>query len=278
MNVWTNEELNFLKENYKQYTKKELAEMLNKTPNAIQIKANRLGLKKDEKYHYDKQYFKDITEPNQAYWLGFIYADGYISANKNKTKYSVGIELQKSDYKHLQNFNIDIKGNVQVTYRKRKSHYINQRLIGETELCQIRLYCTEMAKDLERHGCCLNKSLIKDKPKNIPESLMRNFIRGYFDGNGTICYSINKKVNKSYLKVSIETGSENFALWLSDYLNQLKYYNYISKDKSCYKLQLNANSRIDFLKYLYDESEIYLKRKYDKYIDAVYGESDTDKP
>lgn len=95
MSVWTNEDLNFLKENFNKYTKKELAKMLNKSDNAIQIKANRLGLKREGKYYYDKKYFKDILTSNQAYWLGFMYADGYVTSNKNKTKYTVGIELNK---------------------------------------------------------------------------------------------------------------------------------------------------------------------------------------
>lgn len=57
MSVWTNEELEFLKNNIDNYTNRELARILNKTKNAVQIKASRLGLKREEKYHYDKSFF-----------------------------------------------------------------------------------------------------------------------------------------------------------------------------------------------------------------------------
>lgn len=275
MSIWTNEDLNFLKENFNKYTKKELARILNKSDNAIQIKANRLGLKREEKYHYDKTYFKNILTSNQAYWIGFMYADGYVTSNKNKTKYTVGIELSKDDYKHLIKFNKCISGNVPVTYRVRNGHRITDHYISKTEICMIRLFCTEMAKDLILHGCCENKSLIKKEPIGISDDLMRDFIRGYFDGNGSISYSYNKNVNKSYLKVTIETGSEDYANWISNYLNAIGYKNTYYKDKFAYKIQMHSKSNIDFLKYIYENSEVYLDRKYEKYLSAVYGENNT---
>lgn len=275
MSVWTNEDLEFLKNNYNKLTKKEIADILNKTSCAVQLKANRLGLKKDEKYHYNKSFFKEIVNPSQAYWLGFIYADGYITANKTKTKYSIGIELNVNDYEHLKKFNNSIEGNVPVTSRIRNGHIIVNHAVGEFRICSIRLYCTQMAKDLESHGCCLNKSLIKTKPVGIPENLMRDFIRGYFDGNGTICTSYNKQVDKSYLKVQIETGSKEFSNWISIYLKENGFENHIVDDKNAYKIQIYSKSNQKFLDYIYKDSEIYLNRKYEKYLCAVYGESNT---
>lgn len=278
MSVWTIEDLNFLKENFNKYTKKELAKMLNKSNNAIQIKANRLGLKREEKYYYNKKYFKDILTSNQAYWLGFMYADGYVTSNKDKTKYTVGIELNKDDYGHLIKFNKCIGGNVPVIYRIRNGHKVVDHYIEKTEVCIIRLFCTEMAKDLICHGCCENKSLIKKEPINVPDDLMHDFIRGYFDGNGSISYSYNKKVNKSYLRVTIETGSKDYADWFSNYLNIIGYKNTCLKDKFAYKIQIHSKSNVNFLKYIYENSEVYLDRKYKKYLNAVYGEYNTSKP
>ena len=82
-------------------------------------------------------------------------------------------------------------------------------------MCVIRLFCKKIFDDLISHGCCQNKSLIKSAPIGIPNELMRHFIRGYFDGNGSIAYSYNRKVDKSYLKIAITTGSLDFANWLS---------------------------------------------------------------
>lgn len=65
MSVWTNEELEFLKNNIDNYTNRELARILNKTKNAVQIKASRLGLKREEKYHYDKSFFERLYDGNR---------------------------------------------------------------------------------------------------------------------------------------------------------------------------------------------------------------------
>lgn len=275
MSVWTNDEIIYLKSNYYKYTKKELAKQLNKTENAIQVKARRVGLKKKSKYYYRKEYFDNIKTPNQAYWLGFIYADGYVSQEKKKpSTYTVGIEVSLKDKKHLQNFNNDICGNIGITTRHRKNNYHGKNIEGD--LCVIRMYCSEMAQDLIGHGCCLNKSLIKGCPVGVPAAYMRDFIRGYFDGNGSIAYSLNKKVMKSYLKVTIESGSKNFVEWLSTYLLNKKIVNNFYKDgERCFKLQIASKSAKHFLGYIYDNSERYLNRKYEKYLVAVYGDDTT---
>jgi len=138
--AWTKEELNFLKENYKTMTVSEIADKLGRTKCAIQLKANKNGLKREEKYHYDKNYFENISTPNQAYWLGFFYADGYVT--KGETNAEAAIELQKSDAGHLRKLNKCLGGNIEVGFRKRGPQVIIDQPIGPSEVCFIRLYST----------------------------------------------------------------------------------------------------------------------------------------
>ena len=100
--MWNENEIKFIMENYKTMTYKEMAKKINRTENAVKLKVSKLGLKKS-KYIYDVDYFKKIDTIEKAYWLGFIYADGYVSVGKQN--YEFGIELQGSDYKHLKKFN-----------------------------------------------------------------------------------------------------------------------------------------------------------------------------
>lgn len=272
MSVWTNDDLEFLKENYNKYTKKQLAQMLDKTTNAIQVKASRLGLKREEKYFYDKNFFEHIDTEGKAYWLGFIYADGYISWSKKNRGYVVGIELQDSDYKHLEKFNKCIGGNVQVVHRKRKDVEICGVPVGDCTICSIRLFCKKMFDDLVSHGCCMNKTSIKDAPVGVPENLLKDFLRGYFDGNGTITYSYSKRVDKSYIKLFFTTGSEKFAKWLNETTKKLGFNSYVGKNnENSYKVYVSEYDVVDFLNFMYKDSNIYLQRKYEKFIDAVYG-------
>lgn len=272
MNKWTNQEIEYLKSNYNNYSFKELADYLDRTTNAVKIKSRKLGLKRKSKYYYRKNYFRDIVTPNQAYWFGFMYADGNVSKEKGKPNtYSVSISLSACDEAHLKNFNKDIDGNVSVT--KKYSESICNGRVAKGDVCSLRLYCSEMAIDLINHGCCPNKSLIKTAPSGIPPFLMRDFIRGYFDGNGSISSSFNKNINRSYRKVTIASGSIEFVKWLSSYLSNAGFNNsYYPDGSKCYKIQISAKSIIGFLEYIYKDSERYLNRKFDKYMVAVYGD------
>ena len=137
--VWTEEDDKFLKENYTKYSRKELGEFLDRTVSSIQNRARRLGLKQEDKYTYNKDFFEVIDTEEKAYWLGFIFADGYVNQSKNELggciNNELGIELSVKDIDHLKKFNKSLNGNVQVNIRNRVC------FDGiECTMCNIRLY------------------------------------------------------------------------------------------------------------------------------------------
>lgn len=75
-----------------------------------------------------------------------------------------------------------------------------------------RVHRSSMVRDLNILGCVKRKSLILKFPdeKIVPKELMNHFIRGYFDGDGSISIGRNIKVNF--------TGNTNFILDLRNYL------------------------------------------------------------
>lgn len=257
-NKWNENDIKFLKENYKNMTNKELAKILNRTKTAIDIKINKLGLKKS-KYYYNENFFEIIDTEEKAYWLGFIYADGYI-AKSGLYGNEFGIELQKNDYNHLQKFNKSIKGNIEVKYRKRVCNLNNK----EYETCFIRLYSKNIVNDLIKNGVIENKSLSIELPK-IDDNLMKHFIRGYFDGDGCITKNSHKN-GKKYIKCDFTCGSELFVNQLRQYLNNNNIKSYISKeDNKPFRLIIGGMKNCDiFLNYIYEDCNIYLDRKYKK--------------
>ena len=54
---------------------------------------------------FNDRYFNEIKTPNQAYWLGFIYADGWVIRNIAGRSYELGIELCDIDKQQLIDFN-----------------------------------------------------------------------------------------------------------------------------------------------------------------------------
>lgn len=256
---WTDDEILFLKENYKIMTYKQLSEKLDRTKTAIDLKINRLGLKKD-KYTYNHNYFENIDTPDKAYWLGFIYADGGVSINKKTNSCELSIKLQASDCEHLRKFNQALNGNVSVTFDTRKCN-LNDKIYNT---CQIRFYSSKLVNDLGKYGVIPNKTLSIRFP-NINQKYYNDFIRGYFDGDGCICEN-KKKNGKSSIAVNFACGTTDFLEDLRKVLYDNGIYSYISLwENKCPKLVLGGMKNVHhFLFYIYKNKITYLDRKWNK--------------
>lgn len=255
---WTEEEVKFLKENFLNMTKQQLAEKLNRTPQAVQLKANKIGLKRPEKYTYDKQFFKYINTEEKAYWLGFFFSDGYVQ--KTCTSAEAAIMLGVKDIEHLKKFNKSIKGNVQVTTMVRGSGFSKDK---KYEMAVIRLYSSELVNDLISLGCVPNKSKLINFPA-IDKNFVWSFIRGFFDGDGSI--TLDKKRNVP--SCNFTSASLEFLVFLRNFFYQEKINSYYTQEKSgCYRLWIRGMENVTlFLDNLYENSSIYLDRKYERYI------------
>ena len=78
-----------------------------------------------------------------------------------------------------------------------------------------------MFSDLNKHGCIQNKSLVLQFP-TISNSLIPHFIRGYFDGDGSV-FILNKKnynkTNSIYTALGIcICGTFEFLTKMNSYL------------------------------------------------------------
>lgn len=252
---WTDDEIDFLKTHYKDMTYKELSDKLHRTKAAVDLKINRLGLKK-EKYTYDRNYFETIDSADKAYWLGFIHADGCVSINDKLNSCELSIKLQSKDINHLRKFNKCINGNNKIDTFYRECN-LNGKIFNG---CQIRLYSEKIVHDLSKYGIVPNKSLVIGFP-NLPTSLIPDFIRGVFDGDGSI-YK-----DRTYVKCNFTSGSKQFANELRTVLYGYGVNSFISQDSrsGVYKLVIGGMKNCDnFLRLIYDDANIYLDRKYNK--------------
>jgi hypothetical protein len=119
----------------------------------------------------------------------------------------------------------------------------------------------KMTDDLINLGCVPNKSLIL-LPPNLTEEFISHFIRGYFDGDGSI-----GKYNGRH-KFSL-IGTNELLTWILKYFKNkgMKTTPKISKRKNIYIFQVNSNSDIELIEeILYNSSnDYYLKRKKEKF-------------
>ena len=263
--AWTEEELDFLRNNYIIMTNAEMAKALDRTKAAIDLKLNRLGIHKS-KYHYDHNYFSVIDTIEKAYWLGFISADGYVQYKheKESRNYELGIELQYSDRNHLKLFNKCLQGNIEVGERTRISYFDKNKL---QQVSFIRIYSKKMVTDLMKLGVMPNKSCMIEFNNILNSDLMSHYIRGYFDGNG--CISVDSKIKKRF-SIDFTSGSKDFLSGLREHLYQNNINSYLLQEKeNTYRLFIKGISNCDvFLNYIYKDSDsVRLDRKYRKACD-----------
>jgi len=257
-NEWSDAEIEYLKNNYQTKTYKELSkELVGRTKTAIDLKINRLGLKKSI-YTYNHDFFEFIDTEEKAYWLGFMYADGCVYINNITNSGEVCIKLFKGDYNHLKKFNKSLNGNVPVTFEERICTFNNKK----QESCVIRCYSIKMANDLISHGCIPNKTFNIKVPK-INESLMKHFIRGFFDGDGCICTDSSKRKT---VAINFCSASKEFLMDIREHLYKVDICSYITDEKgSTYRLYIRGMKNTDKMwNYMFDNATIYLDRKLSK--------------
>lgn len=185
-NLYTENDIIFLQENYAKYGPKYCAKILNKNPDAVGAKAKRMGIKKIgyEKHNsmqkVNPEQFYNINTPEIAYFLGFFWADGNIIYRLNKTSnyYGIRLEIQSEDADYILSI-LNKLGVWAISKRKRKTNWKETTII------------TTNSKDifnfLKEHDY-LEKSY-KEPTKildKIPENLRMYWWRGYFDGDGSI--------------------------------------------------------------------------------------------
>ena len=224
------------------------------------------------KYYYNKDYFKKIDTNEKAYWLGFLYADGCITRfykGEKLKSMSLEITLKDDDCEHLIKFNNALESNVPIQHRIINNKYNADRLV---------INCTEMCKDLINLGCTPVKSLILEFPKNdiVPQEFIRDFIRGYFDGDGGVSYtegeyyhSNRNKYYKQYHYRCYFCGNEQFLSELKKILNDnnIKTSD-LKKDKrsNAINIYIYGKDNIEeFKEYLYTNNCVNLSRKFDKF-------------
>lgn len=127
-------------------------------------------------YQVNDSFFSELNEKS-AYWLGFLYADGYIS----KTENCIRITLSAKDEDHLLKFKEDIKSESPITYHMNR--YSEKYPL--TKKARISIFSKKIKEDLFNLGCSSSKSLTCKFP-NLSKTLIPHFIRGYFDGDGSV--------------------------------------------------------------------------------------------
>lgn len=206
--------------------------------------------------------FECIDSEEKAYWLGFLYADGYV----NDKTYSIELQLQEKDFEHIVKFANFLELDEKAIRKKKNS-------VGDKEFISYRVSVRskKMYTDLVSLGCVPRKSLILKYPRNIKKRLEKHFIRGYFDGDGSI--SFYKEKYRGFFACNISfLGTEDILDGIANFVHRkgkdipLKKPKYV-KRSNIFVIEYGGSFLVERVyNTFYKNSSIYLNRKKDKFI------------
>lgn len=242
--------------------------------------------KKFERFEHDdinEDFFSQWSD-GMAWILGLLFTDGNVQRT-TKTGTGLRISITSIDIDLLEKVR-NLLGSKRPIYKGAQS-YDKSRFIYRFEF-----YREKMRNDLHRLGLIERKSLNMQFP-DIPDHYMRHFIRGCWDGDGTV-YISNGKLNASYV-----TGSKDFIerlvmelykagiyrrILAQNTKNGRKYWSefplgeyplaiYKEKRSNAYTIKLNSRDNLEkFFHYLYNgvDETMYLNRKYEVFLKGLF--------
>ena len=250
---------------------RQIAEKTNHSRAALSGMLERLGIKTTignhyRKYFFDFNFFEKIDTELKAYWLGFLYADGCIFPQNKYGEQDFQLALAVEDEEILQKYAADLKSTYPIRYDNTKHNKNNAFQVQA--ICKWRSQKT--VEDLKRLGCIEKKSLILTFPteEQVPNDLIYHFIRGYFDGDGSITNY------NGFYNINI-VGTEAFIKKLSEYFSGGSVFPDKRKTNSWY-FNLGGNLQVlQAYHLLYDNATRYLLRKFNKFQPLIqkYSES-----
>lgn len=208
------------------------------------------------KYTLNEHYFDVIDTQNKAYIFGFLLADGH---NELK-KMTIQMSLQEEDKYILERMRDELHSEKPLEF----IDYSNKHDFGYTYKNQYRLefYSSTMCNQLRDIGMVGAKSKDLVFPRCVSDVLLRHFVRGYFDGNGTISANTFSIVSTKAFCEELKKRIDSTLGLQYGFLKEASNHNGITYVLSYYR----KDEIKKILEWLYDNADMLLRRKYEKYL------------
>ena len=234
------------------YTYQEIYNYIKRNPKAflkgkkddVEVQSRKQS-ERSRQYNIEQDYFKTWSS-NMAYIFGFWCADGCIYNDR-----LFDITVHKKDKYILKKIADELK------YEGPLYDYVDR------QACRLNFSCKIIYNDLIELGGQEHKSLILQFPK-IPKEYLPDFIRGYFDGDGSVYDVSGNRINTAFC-----CGSKDFLFSLWDILKKEAGIEGGSYDSSNKKIVFGKRDSIKLAQYVYNNSEFYLSRKKDKFLKFI---------
>lgn len=238
----------------------------------------------DAHYQFKKFGFKPKTLSNIRRINRYKILNFLEKSNNDKDAYILGLFFSDGSITKENNFRISLKNSDEYLLNDIKNYMAPSTKLHNDKKNKVLIICSmNLINNLKQIGATTRKtyddfSLYEiAKKSNMNEIFYRDFIRGYFDGDGTIFY------DKNYLRVNICSISKQILVDIQEILKKngiissineeirkgksfkLPQGNMSSNCKNMYRLFIRQKKSLLLLyNYLYDNNpSFYLKRKHE---------------
>jgi hypothetical protein len=202
----------------------------------------------------NENYFESIDTEKKAYLLGFLFADGsvYYRKRNNTDEGVLSLEVKESDLSIITLLKEELDSEHKICFSTR----------GNSNTVSVKISSTKIVKDLESFGLMPNKTYLLEKvvPDKLNDNFKISFLRGLFDGDGSIYPIEDNRFGINFTGYSLS--------YVQDFQNEIN--NLIGKTnpskiskKSAYQATWNGGKEVKkIVSILYKNSQVYLPRKY----------------
>lgn len=213
---------------------------------------NRFSPQNQRQFHVNDNYFS-VQSANMVYLLGFLAADGCVYTKNNCIK----IGLSSVDRNFLEQISAEIESNYPI------HNYVTNKGFAVSEL---RFSSYQIKQDLALYNIVPKKTYSFTFPSNIEKRYIKDFIRGYFDGDGSI-----SKAGQG-IRWQVCSHTKDVLIHILDFFaaQGIRKTNiYQDKRNGLYYIQYSTNATKNIFDVLYYPQCFCLSRKYEKYKQLV---------
>ncbi len=201
------------------------------------------------RFEVNDRFFEEIGK-QQAWLLGLLAADGYISKDGKRLGISQSHEYGRDVIEHIKSL-LNFEGNISSSQTK-----INGKEYGIAH--SVKFTSAPMIKALSRYGITSDKTKNFKYPTELPKEMHYSFLRGYIDGDGCCNFYTCGYGSQKMLKISA-VGTPNLVATLLEMHPTARRCQ--KNGTSIEEIVWNGKHAVDFGCQLYEDRDLYLSPK-----------------
>lgn len=241
----------------------EVKKVLNKYHIHIRTQKEAAVISNKKRATEKKENYFSVQNSNMAWLLGFLAADGSIRANSNEIR----IGLSSVDKEILEKIRIELGLSTQV------KEYVNSQGYS---CARLQWTCEQHKKDLSTYGIIPAKTFCLVPPWKLDRKYWIDYIRGYFDGDGSInlIQNSNHRGNGN-LRWQVCSATKEILEFILDYfeteynISKVNIYESNRSKNPLYYIQYSSVATRKIHSILYTPNSLYLQRKKEHFDEII---------